>query len=55
MIVGGIAYPRVIVTSISMWRWQVLQRASVFAGDDERRRRRHRLSVVMSNGGDEQE
>ena len=34
MIIGGIAYPRVIVAGISVWRWQVSQRASAFAGDD---------------------
>jgi hypothetical protein len=34
-IVGGIAYPRVVVAGISIWQWQVSQWASAFAGDDE--------------------
>ena len=36
-----VAYPRVVVAGISVWRWQVLQRALAFAGVDERRRRWH--------------
>jgi len=35
MIVGGIAYPRVVVAGVSVWWWQVSQWASAFAGNDD--------------------
>jgi len=37
IIIGGIAYPHVVVAGISVWRWQVSQWVSAFAGDDEQR------------------
>ncbi len=40
-IVGGIAYPRVVVAGVSVWRWQVSHKAPAFAGDDKRQRRRY--------------